>query len=341
MAEVQVVILGLGRIGTSIGLALKKYNGRTGAKHQFRITGYSTRSDEVKVAQKSGAVDTISAQPNDAARGKDVVVMAMPYAEVEAAYQYVASDLRPGAVVLDFSPLKQNPLKWAQKHLSRDAHMVGLTPLVNPTLLFEGVNTVEHASADLFDNGVMLVMPSVTCIPEAIELATDFGGILGARTQFIDPAEHDSLIAATEVMPALLGLGYYVALSRATGWNDVARTSNPNFGMLTHALFDTHPDDLVAQLRDSKTDSVRVLDTVLAALRELRMALAADDRDTLETVSAEASENYEQWYNKRYHWKFDSDKLPTPEAPGIMTSLFGSFLGNRLNRGGKSDNDKK
>ena len=152
---------------------------------------------------------------------------------------------------------------------------------------------------------------------------------------------HDSLIAATEVMPALLGLGYYVALSRATGWNDVARTSNPNFGMLTHALFDTHPDDLVAQLRDSKTDSVRVLDTVLAALRELRMALAADDRDTLETVSAEASENYEQWYNKRYHWKFDSDKLPTPEAPGIMTSLFGSFLGNRLNRGGKSDNDKK
>jgi len=341
MAEVQVAILGLGRIGTSVGLALKKYSGRAGAKHQFRVTGYSTRSDEVKAAQKLSAVDSISSQPNDAARGKDVVVIAMPYAEVEAAYQYIAQDLRPGAVVLDFSPLKQNALKWAQKHLSTDAHMVGLTPLLNPAMLFSGVNTVDYASAELFDDGVVLVMPSVTCIPEAIELATDFGGILGARAQFIDAAEHDSLMAATEVVPALLGLGYYVALSRATGWNDVARTSNPNFATLTHTLFDTHPDDIVGQLRDSKADSVRVLDTVMATLRELRTALAADDRDTLETVSAEASESFEQWYNKRYHWKFDTDKLPTPEAPGVMTSLFGSFLGSRISRGGKSGDNKK
>ena len=69
MAEVQVAILGLNRIGTSIGLALKKYNSRAGAKHQFRVTGYSTRNDEVKTAQKLGAVDAVSAQPSDAARG--------------------------------------------------------------------------------------------------------------------------------------------------------------------------------------------------------------------------------------------------------------------------------
>lgn len=342
MAEVQVAILGLGRIGASVGLALKKYNSRQGAKHQFRITGYSTRGDEVKTAQKLGAVDTASGQPNDTARGKDVVVMAMPYAEVEAAYQYIAPDLRPGAVVLDFSPLKQNVLKWAAKHLNRDAHVVGMTPLVNPATIFSGVNTIDHASADLFDDGVMLVMPSVTSIPEAIELATDFGGILGARTQFIDPEEHDALMAATESAPALLGLAYYTAISRATGWSDVARTTNPNFAMLTHHLYDTHPDDLVALLRDARTDTVRVLDSMMSTLRDLRLALSSDDRDTLEAVTGEASESYEQWYNKRYHWKFDTDKLPTPEAPGIMTSLFGSFLGGRMSRGGaKSEDEKK
>lgn len=340
MAEVQVAILGLNRIGTSIGMALKKYNGRAGAKHQFRVTGYSTRTDEVKAAQKLGAVDAVTGQPSDAARGKDVVVMAMPYGEVEAAYEYVAHDLRPGAVVLDFSPLKQGPLKWGAKHLSRDAHMVGMTPLFNPARLFDAINNSEHASADLFDEGVMLAMPSVTCIPEAIELATDFSGILGSRTQFTDPAEHDSLMAATEIVPALLGLGYYAAVSRATGWSDVQRNTNPNFGVLTHHLYDTHPDDLVAMLRDSRIDTVRVIDTVLASLRDLRTALANDDRDTLESVASESSESYEQWYNKRYHWKFDDGKLATPEAPGMMTSLFGSFLGGRL-RGGKSDDDKK
>lgn len=340
MAEVQVAILGLNRIGTSIGLALKKYNTRSSAKHQFRVTGYSTRNDEVKTAQKMGAVDAISGQPRDAARGKDVIVMAMPYAEVEAAYQFIGQDLRPGAVVLDFSPLKQGPLKWAAKYLSGDAHMVGMTPLLNPARIFESVNVADRASADLFDEGVMLAMPSVTSIPEAIELATDFGGILGARTQFTDPAEHDSLMAATEVIPAILGLGYYSALSRGTGWGDIQRNTNPNFGVLTHHLFDTHPDDLVAMLREARLDSVRVLDMVMGTLRDLRGALASDDRDTLEAVASEASESYEQWYNKRYHWKFDDSKLSTPEAPGVMTSLFGSFLGNKM-RGGKLDDEKK
>jgi prephenate dehydrogenase len=341
MADVQVAILGLGRLGVSIGLALKKYNGRQGAKHQFRITGYSTRSDEVKSAQKLSAVDAVNSQPSDAARGKDVVVMAMPYAEVEAAYQYIASDLRPGAVVLDFSPLKQSPLKWAAKHLNRDAHMVGMTPLLNPAHLFDGVNNAEHASADLFNDGVMLVMPSVSSIPEAIELATDFGGIVGARTQFSDPAEHDSLMAATEIVPAVLGLGYFAAVSRGSGWGDVQRNTNPAFGAITHHLYDTHPDDLVALLRDARLDSVRVLDSVMATLRELRSALSGDDRDTLEAVTGEASERYEQWYNKRYHWKFDDGKIATPEAPGMMTSLFGSFLGNRLRGGTRQDDEKK
>lgn len=341
MAEVQVAILGLGRIGASIGLALKKYNGRTGAKHQFRITGYSTSSDEAKAAHKSGAIDSINNQPSDAARGKDVVVMAMPYGEVEAAYQYIAPDLRPGAVILDFSPLKQGPLKWAAKQLSRDAHMVGMTPLVNPAHLFEGANTAERASADLFDDGMILIMPSVSSIPEAIELATDFSGLLGARTQFIDPAEHDSLMAATEVLPALLGLGYYTALSRGSGWGDVQRNTNPAFGALTHHLYDTHPDDLVALLRDARGDSVRVLDSVMATLRELRTALSSDDRDTLESAATDASESYEQWYNKRYHWKFDDGNIATPEAPGMMSSLFGSFVGNRLRGGNKQDDEKK
>lgn len=340
MAEVQIAILGLGRIGTSIGLALKAYNERPQSKHKFRITGYDSTPDEVKTAQKLGAIDSASGQASDAARGKDIVVMALPYGEIEGAYQYISQDLRPGAVVLDFSPLKHNPLAWAAKHLGSDTHMIGLTPLVNPSKLFDGVATSDRASADLFDNGVMLVLPSVTCISEAIELATDFGGILGSRTQFMDAGEHDSLITATEIMPAVLGLGYYAALSRSAGWNDLSRATNANFGMFTHHLFDTHPDDLVGLLRDSRADSVRVLDSVMAALTQLRAALAADDRDTLEAVTTESAESYEQWYNKRYHWKFDDGKVKTPEAPGIMSSLFGSFIGGRMS--GKSDkNDKK
>lgn len=341
MAEVQVAILGLGRVGASIGLALKRYSARAQSKHAFIVTGFSTRPDDAKAAHKRGAIDTIAHQPADAARGKDIVVMALPYAEVVAAYEYFAPDLRPGAVVLDFSPLKREPIKWANKHLKNDAHMIGMTPLLNPAVLFDPLDTTDRASETLFDDGLMLITPSVNSIPEAIELATDFSIILGSRTQFADPAEHDVLMAATEILPDLLGLGYYLALSRATGWGDVQRNTNPTFGAMTHTLYDTHPDDLTAVLRDSGPDVVRALDTVMATLRDLRAALAAQDNATLEPIIAAAAETYEQWYNRRYHWKFDDDKLKSPEPPGIMSALLGGWVGNKLrNRGSSQDDDR-
>lgn len=339
MPEVAVAILGLNRIGTSIGLALKQYNQRATAKHQFKITGYSGRSEHVKTAQKLGAIDQVASQPFDAVRGRDIVVMAMPYADIDAAYQAIGGDLRPGVVVLDFSPLKSSPFKSAAKHLSKDAHVMGLTPLVNPAYLFDPLDAPDKATANLFDGGTMLLMHSVSCIPQAIELGGDFAAILGARTQFIDVAEHDAMLAATDVMPNLLGLAYYTALSTATGWQDVQRNTNPAFGALTRSLFDTHPDDLVATLRDNRQDLVRVLDSVMLTLRDMRAALANDDRDALEAAATNGAESYEAWYNNRFHWKFDNGDQKPPEAPSMMSMFFGASLANRLR--GKKDGDGK
>jgi prephenate dehydrogenase len=342
MPEVAVAILGLNRIGTSIGLALKAYNQRPNTKNQFKITGYGGRPDQVKTAQKLGAADGVTGQIYDAVRGRDIVVMALPYAEAEAAYQTIGQDLRPGVVVLDFSPLKVNPLKWAAKHLGKDAHVVGVTPLLNPAYLFDPLDATDKASPDLFDRGTMLLSPSVTCIPEAIELAGDFAAILGARTQFAEPAEHDSMLSATEMLPNLLGLAYYAAMRGGTGWGDIQRTANPAFGALTHALFDTHPDDLVAALRDSRQDLTRSLDSLMLTLRELRTALANDDRDALEAVTVSAAETYESWYNQRYHWKFDTtgeQKPPEASSTGIMNFFLGNALANRLRGGKKNPNE--
>ncbi|MCU0474657.1 MAG: prephenate dehydrogenase/arogenate dehydrogenase family protein [Anaerolineae bacterium] len=340
MPEVAVAILGLSRIGTSVGLALKAHNQRPNTKNQFKITGYSGRSEHVKTAQKLSAIDQTASQIHEAVRGRDIVVMALPYAEVEAAYQMIARDLRPGVVVLDFSPLKVGPLKWAAKHLGKDAHVVGATPLLNPVHLFEPLDAPDKASADLFQNGTVLLMPGVTCIPEAIELGQDFASIVGARTQFIDPAEHDATLAATELLPNLLGLAYYLSVSGATGWGDVQRATNPSFGALTHAMFDTHPDDFVSALRDDRQALVTAIDGVLNALRQLRTALASDDRDALEAATTAAAETYEAWYNKRFHWKFDASDAKPPEAPSIMGMFLGNTLANRL-RGKRGEDDGK
>ncbi len=333
MADVAVAILGLGRMGTSLGLALKRYNTRSDAKHHFRITGYANDSEAVKAAQKLSAVDEIARQPEDAVRGKDIILLAMPYYEVEGVYQYIGPDLRGGAVVVDFSPLKQPSMAWAAKHLPEGTHQIGVSALLNPKYLFDGVDESARASADYFDGGSLLLCPSVNCIPEAIELASDLAGIVGASAQFVDPAENDALTAGTESLPALIGLAYFQMMMTKGGWNDAQRLTNASFGALTRHLFDSHPDSLRDLWVHSREETVRYLDDLRDALTMMRDVLAAKDQDAVEAALEDASRQYESWYNRRLknRWEFDEKLKPeTGPLPNVVSTFFGSYLANKL-----------
>lgn len=341
MADISIAILGLGRVGASVGLALKRYNGRSDSKHHFKISGFDTSPDNVKVAKEGGMVDEISRQAFDAVRGRDIVVMAMPYAEVEATYKYIATDLRPGVVVIDFSSLKQPSLDWSAKHLPKEAHLLGATPLVNMNYLFDGLDKTDRASADLFDEGMILLTPSVTCIPAAIELGADFAAILGATSQFIDPAENDSLIASMEGMPMLLGTAFFLTMMRSQAWGDGQRMANPAFGMLTHHLFDTHPDDMRDLWMQNSANLVRWVDAMSETLRQFRTAFATNDRDAVEAAVSEAAREYEVWVNRRAKNRWDRDTMKMPDPTGdVMSGFFGGFITNRFRKRGE-DEDKE
>ncbi|MEQ8672973.1 MAG: prephenate dehydrogenase/arogenate dehydrogenase family protein [Aggregatilineales bacterium] len=329
MADVNIAILGLGKIGASIGLALKRYN--TNSKdHHFTITGYDSTADTSKAAKQMGAIDDIAQRPEIAVKNKDIVIVALPYGEVKNAYDFMAQDLRQGVVILDVSVLCQTSMEWAKKFLPKDAHLVCAKPIVNSKYLFNGVDKTDEAVADLFDNGTILLMPSVTCIPEAISLATDLAKILGAFPHFLDPAEHDGLVTATEVLPDFMGVVYFYMLSQSPGWGDMQRVGNSNFGMFSHALFDTHPDDLRDEILNSGDNLVRYVDQMIAQLRNFRSVIASKDDAALEAALGEASKDYEQWINRRHNNKWQGEDMldsNSSSVGGMMGNMVGGFFG--------------
>jgi prephenate dehydrogenase len=340
MANVSVGILGLGRLGASVGLALKRHN-RQGGQHKFTISGYDASASSVKAAKKLSAVDQVGSQPEQMARDRDIVFMALPYAEVQTAYELIAPSLRPGAVIVDMSSLKQPSLDWARKNLPENVHIVCAAPVVNPRYLFEGTDETSRASEDYFDQGTMMLMPSVNCITEAISLASDLSEILGARPHFYDPNEHDALIASTEALPSLLGMVYFYTLSQRNGWGDIQRLTNPAFGMLSRHLFDTHPDDLSHFWMDSSSHLLRYLDEMIASLRDFRALIADEERDALDAALANASSDYETWINRRHNNRWEADEKLSAETPtfgGVMGNMFGGALAGRLRRD-KKDKD--
>lgn len=339
MSNITVSILGLGRLGASIGLALRRYNADKGARHHFEVVGIDSRGAVEGAAQKMGAVDSTPRSVVDAVQNRDIVVLTLPYSETQAAYRAIGGELRPGAVVLDLSPLKLPSIKWAESHIKADAYMVGVTPILNPKYLFDGLDDVDHAAADLFDGGTLLLMPATNAPKDAVELSADFASVLGASSHFMDAGEHDGVSAATEGLPALLGLAIFRMLEKGGGWNDSQRLTNPAFGRQTHHLDDTHPDDLRDALYNNRQNLVTYIDQLQQTLFELRTVLEAGDRDALESALVDSAQAYQRWLSRRRRDKWEDSPEPIKSNASLMTGMMGGFLAGKLRKATKDEDE--
>lgn len=343
MADVNVAILGLERLGTSFGLALKRYMENKEARHNFTITGFDDRGYNTKEAKRLGAVDATARGPFDAVKGAHIVVIAAHYYKVENIYQAIGAAVQPGAVVLDASPLKLPSVQWAAAHLPQDpdtaAYMVGITPVLNPDALYEANTEIEKARANLFDSGTLIVTPAASCPAEAVELASEFGRIIGAAVHFMDVDEHDGLIAAMEGVPAVLAVGLFQAFLRSQGWDDMRRLTNPAFGILTSPLRFQHPDSLWGLLHYNRENMTRHLTTLIETLEQMRDSLQEDaDGLAIEAILEESARQYEEWEGSRManRWDRAGEEPDLPDG-SVFSSMGGMLFGRRP----KKDADKK
>lgn len=334
-AEVRVGIIGLGRVGASIALALRRHNRNPKAKYQFVIQGYDRQQGTKEALKERDAAEVLNARnPQRATREADLVVLAQPYHEIEGSLREMAGSLREGAVVLNLSLLQLPAAGWAEQYLGEGRYHVGGQPMIQAAQLFTGLDETRFADEALFDGAQFYLMPATNCPAEAVELTANFARILGARTTFIDAAEYDALVSATELLPSLLGVAAFHALASARGWSDTQRLTNPSFAHLTHHLFDVHPDALAASWLRNQESLTRQLDSCLQVLLQLRDLLRQEDRDGVEALLSLAAERYETWINRRNSGQFDpvdTNVSSAVSAGGMMRSLFWI--------GGKQDDD--
>src|SRR4051812_4744083 len=101
----RIAILGLGTVGTAIGAGLKR------AKlSNVEIVGHDSNGDATGRAKKRGAVDNTHWNLPATVEGAGLVIIALPYAEIESTIRTIAPVLLAGAVVTDTAMVKQSLL---------------------------------------------------------------------------------------------------------------------------------------------------------------------------------------------------------------------------------------
>ena len=294
MDKNTILIVGLGQIGASVGLALQAH-----ADQLYRI-GNSSAPGQANQAKKIGAIDKRIINLPSAVRKADIVLLAVPMDEVEETLKLMAKDLRPGSVVLDTSPARVKASEWARDYFNDEQHYVGFTPILNPRSLLSIMGGIDEASDLLFQKGLFAISSPVETSNEALKLAGDLASLLRATPMFADAVEVDSYMARVHTVPQLVAASLSKSSAESPGWSEIRKFAGRPYAQMTQLLENMdRAAALSASAQLNKESVVRILDEVIEELTQMRDELESEESEALERRLEAASELRRTWWDER------------------------------------------
>ncbi|MFN8512274.1 MAG: prephenate dehydrogenase/arogenate dehydrogenase family protein [Chloroflexia bacterium] len=269
----RVAIIGLGLIGTSIGLGLREWNAREKKRdNQDRIyvVGFDSDLSQQSLAKKMKALDDTAWDMPAVVRDADVVIVATPVGAVPDVFRTIGDHLKHGSVVTDVCSTKGNVMDWARELLPTTTSFVGGHPMAGKT------QSTEAAEATLFKGATWCICPSVRAPEAAVQTVIGLVAALEAESQFVDPYEHDGFVGGVSHLPFMLSSVLMNTVSSGPGWRDMKLLSASGFrdvSRLAGGSVDMHRDICL-----TNTDSiVRWIDEFAANLQEIRGVLVGPE----------------------------------------------------------------
>ncbi len=307
--SIQITIIGLGQIGASIGLGLA-------SQKQIVRVGQDLEPSVVKKAEKLGAVDKVIINLTKAVKEADVVILALPVDQIKDTLEFIAPELKPGAVVIDTAPVKAAVAEWAEKALPEGRYYVGMTPVINPIYLMDGDWGVDAAHADLFKNGLFAIVAPSSSSSEALRMATELAGLLGAEHMFADMVEMDGLMAATHLLPQLLAAGLSGMTVGQPGWLEGRKLAGRSYAKVTEPVVTSEPAAALASAAvNNRTNAIRVLDTLVARLLDIRAEIEAQDVEALEKRFTDVRNRRMHWWQERWNASWAAKEQGSSNTP--------------------------
>lgn len=319
-AKNQITIVGLGLIGTSLGLALGR------EERSYAITGHDRDSAAMQRAKKLNAIDNSHWNLINACTDADLIILAIPTAGIPPTLEAIKQDLKPGCLIIDTAPI-MTPILQAAEVLPNDVHFVGANPLV----LSRVSAHAENASPDLFKGVPWAICATPDTAEQALKTTTELITFIGAEPVFLDATEHDGLMAAVDGMPTVLAAILLEAIGANPAWRELRRMVGSQFESATRLPY-FEPDDFSANIIGNRDNIITWLDAMTAELQNWRKALAEDDEEAINAHFATALEYRGQWESLRKSGDWDElDDGTEIEAPGMIGRLFG-FHGGKKKR---------
>lgn len=249
----KVAIVGVGLIGGSIGLAVKK-KGLAG-----EVIGIGHHRKSLNEALAVGAVDEAYLELKNI-KGADLVILAAPVREIIKIIPRLQGLINKDCIVIDAGSTKSEILKTAQRH---KLNFIGAHPLAGMEK-----KGPRNARDSLFENSWCLLTPSRGTDRSGLEKVRRFWQSLGAKVKVLDARTHDKILAWTSHLPHLVVFGLLDCLKpdylefAAGGLKDTTRIglSDP---LLWRDIFLTNREEVLKAVKAFKKSLWRLEEAIV------------------------------------------------------------------------------
>jgi prephenate dehydrogenase len=278
LKDARIVIVGLGLMGGSLGLALKKY------EVCREVVGLVRRDEAIREAEKLGVVDSATTQPSVALPEADIVVFGTPIRTIVRQLADLAGYYKPEAIITDMGSTKQEIVQ-AMATLP-----AGIQPLGSHPMCGKEKAGMAAAEATLFQEATWVLTPLERTTPEAIQVVQDMAQAIGAKVQTLAARRHDKLVATISHLPYTLAATLTLTAKdvaeddptvwevAASGFRDTSRVAASDETMMLDILL-TNQQEVGHRLAEAR-----------AQLDRFATALAAGDEEALRMLMKSAAE---------------------------------------------------
>jgi prephenate dehydrogenase len=198
----RVAIIGVGLIGGSLGMILRR---KRLADH---VVGVGRRIENLKRAVAVGAIDRYVADPKDAVRGADLVILATPVDTYHRHLRDWAHCLASGAIVSDVGSVKGALVEQSESAMPPGVHFVGAHPIAG-----KEKTGVAAGSDQLFKGARCILTPTKKTDAQALERIQELWKETGAIVLSMDPHLHDQILGAVSHLPHVAAYALINALA--------------------------------------------------------------------------------------------------------------------------------
>jgi len=306
----KVVIIGLGIIGASLGMALQN------ARPDLEVLGIDIDPVTVEKAMEMAAIS----RPllNWDLSGCDVVFIATPLSTIPQVLIKIRDTLSPDTIVTDVGSVKTWVMKQYEKYLPPSVNAIGGHPLAG-----SDKSGITGADKYLLQNAVYVLTPLPSTPSEKVEDLKELLAETGAQVMILTPSEHDQMVSKVSHLPHIVAASLMNNLEQrqealrlaAGGLRDTTRiaASNPRLW-----------EDILLYNGVSVAEEIRSL---ISHLNRYLQAIEGNDGESLCLYLAGAQQIRKDLPICRSSLLTSADIVAIiPDKPGII-GVLGTLLG--------------